>query len=62
MNVLRSGFNALRRSSPFSGAGLFTRGLAGGGLPVAPDGFVLLLGADGACLTGADGAYLVGVA
>jgi hypothetical protein len=30
--------------------------------PVAPPGFVLLLGADGAQLTGADGAPLYGVA
>jgi len=29
---------------------------------VAPPGFVLLIGADGAYLKGADGAYLYGVA
>lgn len=39
-----------------------------GGIPVvinlspAPDGFVYLLGADGAYLLGADGAYLLGAA
>jgi hypothetical protein len=30
--------------------------------PAPPDGFVYLLGADGAYLTGADGNYLLGVA
>lgn len=34
----------------------------GGGLPAPPEGFVYLLGADGAYLKGADGAYLLGVA
>lgn len=31
-------------------------------LPPPPDGFVYLLGADGAYLRGADGAYLLGAA
>ncbi len=36
--------------------------LGGASIPAPPDGFVYLLGADGAYLLGADGAYLLGVA
>jgi len=42
---------ALRPHTPDKGVGV-----------VAPPGFVLLIGADGAYLKGADGAYLYGVA
>jgi hypothetical protein len=50
---------ALSLLSRLRGLGLSGRGPSG---PVAPAGFVLLLGADGAQLTGADGAPLYGVA
>lgn len=36
--------------------------VVGGTLPPAPDGFVYLLGADGANLSGGDGNFLLGVA
>jgi hypothetical protein len=42
--------------------GFGSLGVLGTALTPPPNGFVYLLGADGAYLKGADGAYLLGVA